>query len=371
MTINYLQEQAYAYIYEHLEAIGFTRSFVRRVVLPEWWDDIHEHNPHLLPVVLTSVARFLGQPLAEVSEGYSPLKACGYEQAKMFREQTFDESEGVAPAIHTAVQIATVVIRYAGLARTDTIRLPQSSLQWHEYLRTNGASITLGAMLSDLWKRGIPVVQVDALPGTKMALDGMPIPVFQSLACIIQDRPVILLCSQIDEPAHAASLIAYEMGNIIAGHCTFQQVDTPQPPSERERKRRWAEKFAIETLLGKSAEAILNQFTLKILAENQKDFSPSKKRTPFHLLVAHAAQMFERERGIAADHLIYAWAASSYQYDRASMAAQALQKATGARRLLLQNFVDNINIFDASETDRSLFRCVYGTNVIALGFSTI
>jgi hypothetical protein len=75
-----------------------------------------------------------------------------------------------------------------------------------------------------------------------------------------------------------------------------------------------------------------------------------------------ANQSFELERitGTEASLIIFAWASRTRDYSNATLAAKALFRGSGARRLLRKHFDRHIDLDAASDSDRALLRCVYG-----------
>jgi Zn-dependent peptidase ImmA (M78 family) len=205
-------------------------------------------------------------------------------------------------------------------------------LEWRSLIPRSRKALTLDDILADLWGRGIPVIPLDVLPS--------PSP--QGIACIVEGRPVILLGHKYDEPGRVAFLIAHETGHIAAGDCAPGQpvVDEEEGVVDDSDMERRAENYARSLLLGNAQLANLDDGNFKQLA--------------------NAAVSLERTTGADASLVIFTWAVQTRDYAKATMAVKALYRANGARRTLRRFFDRHVDVESASESDRSLLRCVYG-----------
>ena len=191
-----------------LSRAGFKDEFVRPAILPDWWEETSDQDPDLLPDFEMRVARFLGLPLSSVRDSDTVLAPPSYSGAHLRRVRDVDYDR-LAPAIHSAIQIAEATVRSLRETGSQPAVPPSDGLQWREKIERGGAAITLDDILGDLWQRGIPVVPLELLPA----------PSFQAIACIVEDRPVILLGYKHDEPGRVAFLLAHEAGHVAAGDC--------------------------------------------------------------------------------------------------------------------------------------------------------
>ena len=313
-----------------LSRTGFKLDFIRSAILPDWWDDACANDPGILPDIETRIARFLRCPLADIKNPSIELTAPGYARAQLRRVRDIDR-ERLGPAIHSALQIAGAVVR--SLRSNDhTPPIPTDALMWRHQISPNGQAIKLVDLLDDLWGRNIPVVPVDILPN----------PTFQGLACIVEDRPVILLGHKIDQPGRVAFVIAHEAGHIAAGDCTADRpvVDEEDEITDDSEIERNADLFAIRLLVG-------------------QDTIPEITGGDFRELAQQAVNL-ERNIGAEASTIISAWARHTGEYATATMAAKALYRGVGARNTLRDHFRRHVDINAATETDRSLLRCIYG-----------
>jgi hypothetical protein len=153
---------------------------------------------------------------------------------------------------------------------------------------------------------------------------------------------VILIGHKYDEPGRLSFLIGHEAGHIAAGDCAPNQpvVDEIEEIADDADIERRADLFATRLLTGNDSVPL-------VTGEN------------FKQLASRAFQL-EKTTGIEASQIIFAWASRSKDYQIATMAVNALYRGSGARQKLRQHFDKNINLDAATESDRSLLRCVYG-----------
>ena len=300
-------------------------------ILPDWWDETCAQDPRLLLDIEIRVARFLGLPLATVRDPESSLNPPAYPQALLRRVRDLDRDR-LAPAIHSAMQIAGAVVRSLRSPAPNPVVPPTDGLAWREQIARELAIVTLDDILNDLWTRGLPVVPLDVLPA----------PSFQGAACIVEGRPVILLGHKHDEPGRVGFLVAHEAGHIAATDCM-----PDQPVFDEE----------VEVLDDAEIERKADQYATRVLVGN--DSVPLVDGDNFRQLASKASQL-ERTSGADASVILFAWAARTGDYAKASMAVKALYRGTGARRQLRQHFDRHVDLDAASESDRALLRCVHG-----------
>lgn len=314
-----------------LSHTGFKSDFIRPAILPDWWDDGCADDPSVLPDVEIRVARFLQRSIADVRDPSVELAAPVYDRAQLRRVRDINRDR-LGPAIHSALQIAGAVVRSLRSTDHPPAVVPTDALIWRQQISPAGLAVKLDDLLGDLWGRGIPVVPIDVLPS----------PTFQGLACIVDGRPVILLGHKIDQPGLVAYVVAHEAGHIVAGDCALDQpvVDEEEEIADESDMERNADLFATRLLVG-------------------RDSVPEIRGGDFRELARNAVAQ-EREIGAEASTIIFAWARRTGEYATASMAVKALYRNSGARNKLRDHFDRHVDIDAATETDRSLLRCIYG-----------
>ncbi len=300
-------------------------------ILPDWWDETCAQDPSLLLDIEIRVARFLGLPLAAVRDPESSLNPPEYPNAQLRRVRDIDRDR-LAPAIHSAMQIAGAVVRSLRAPAHNPVVPPTDGLAWRDQIEREQKTVTLDDILDDLWKRGIPVVPLDV----------MPAPSFQGAACVVEGRPVILLGHKHDVPGRVSLLVAHEAGHIAASDCVpnqpvFDEEEEILDDAEIERN---ADRYANHVIAG-------------------TDSFPLEDSGNFKQLANEASQL-ERTIGADASVILFAWAARTGNYPKALMAVKALYRGTGARRQLREHFDRHVDFEAASESDRALLQCVHG-----------
>lgn len=265
-------------------------------------------------------------------EGAGALAAPVYAGARLRHVRNID-ADRLGAAIHAGLSVAGAVVR--SLRGAPAVRLPPSdAAAWASELLAERPIIGLTAVASDLWSRGIPVVHVELLPTPK----------FQGLACIVGDRPVILLGHANDEPARVLVLAAHEAGHIANRHCApdapvvDEEEDLPGGPDPSGIEPT-AESFAW-SLLGGGRDV------------------PQLGGGGYRALAMEAAALEERAH-VDAGVLLWSYANRAQKFADAQMALKALYRHVGARQALRDLFDQHVDLESASETDRALLRCVF------------
>ena len=312
---------------QRLTRAGFSKDFVYTAILPDWWEDACADDPSILQDVEFRVARFLGSPLSAVSDPSTALSPLVYSNAQLRRVRDISRDR-LSAAIHVAIQVASATVRNLRDAPTPRIP-PADGLAWREQVARPLTALHLGDLLRDLWARGIPVIPLDVLPA----------PAFQGMACVVDDRPVIVIGYKHDEPGRVAFLVAHEAAHIAAGDCAPGQpvVDEEDEISDDTDIERLADGYATHALVGGATVPEVNTSV-------SRDFKD----------LARQASSIERQSGADASAVIFAWARRTGDYATATMAVKALYRTVGARRQLRELFAQNVDIANSSETDRAL-----------------
>ena len=148
-----------------LTRAGFTTQFVRRAILPDWWESSCEDDTALLSDLEFRIARFLGETVTTLRSPGTPL-ALAHVNARLRRVRSVDPTR-LRPAIHAALRIAHAVVRSLREPSREVRVPPASAFVWQSELRGLVAEADVTALIPNLWARGIPVVHVEVLPVPK------------------------------------------------------------------------------------------------------------------------------------------------------------------------------------------------------------
>ena len=286
-----------------LSRAGFKKDFVQRAILPDWWSAECDEDPRLVQDAEFHAARFLRCSLSDLAAART-LTSPQYPEAQLRRTGgTSRDRDRLRPAIHAAMRIAEAVVR--NLQGVPAPRsLPESGLDWRREIVDGQTAPTLETIATQLWRRGIPVVPVDLLPARS----------FQGMACIVDDRPVILLGQKYDAPGRVAFFVAHEAGHIAAGDCTSGPVVDGEDETDLDDIELRADDYAGRVLVGQARADYSANIGYRDLAER--------------------AVGDERNYGADASFLIFSWARQTGDYKTATWALKALYRHEGARRQL-------------------------------------
>jgi hypothetical protein len=211
--------------------------------------------------------------------------------------------------------------------------LPRDPLQWRKQLLANATSLELGALVEDLWQRGIPVIHLSFPKLLK----------FQGMATIVDGRPVAILGTDHDAPARQAFYLAHEVGHLSNGDCDggVTVVDEEDDDGDGDQLERQADAFASRVLRGTAPPL-------------SGIFSDGK-------VLAKAAYESALKSQSDAGSVIWQWASGPHgDFKVAAAALTALYCDAGARRTIRHSFDERVEVQNASETDQGLLRCVAG-----------
>jgi hypothetical protein len=190
-------------VYVRLQEAGFDRAFVRQYVLPSWWDDELSHNPAMRTMAEIAIARLLGISIESLRTPEAPLTPV---LDKFCLTQTTQKAQ--LPAIALAQSVARLLT--SAFLELPSFRSGGNINDvWQEILR-NHRSVDLNGLLEWSWTNGIVVAHLGQLPkGAKK---------FAGIAMCYDERPVIILASDLDSPSWLAFHLAHELDHILEGH---------------------------------------------------------------------------------------------------------------------------------------------------------
>ena len=320
-------QHGFTSLMRRLSAAGFKSTFAETALLPDWWEPSCADDARLMPDLEIRVARFLETPLEVVRDPDAELSAPNYAGAQLRRVRDLARDR-LASAIHAALQIAGAVVR-----NMDDVPLrlpPTDALAWRSEIACKGTILQLGDVVADLWARGIPVVQVATLPT----------PGFQGLVAFVENRPVVIIGHDLDEPSRLAFVIAHEIAHVVLGDCSAEHpvVDEDEIVADETAIEHRADAYANALLTGNVQAPRIHPVDFKDLALKALDE--------------------EKKLGIDASSIIWSWARSTGDYQLAAMAAKALYRNKGGKRIVRQHLDKYVNAIDAPDSDRALLRCL-------------
>lgn len=256
-------------LYQRLKNAGFDPSFVRRYVLPDWWDDELSSNPATRAMAEVYISRMIGIPVQHLRTPGTPLKSSQNIEYRLKRNKNVPVDE-LLPAIMLAQALGSTFAR--ALGNLPKFQAGDKAIDIRKEILKNHDSVDLAGLLNWAWKHGIIVVHLHKLPlGTKK---------FSGIAMICDERPVIVLAGGQDSPPWLAFHVAHELGHILLGH-----VEPGQPLLDDNIDQRLKIYESMQDPNFDQHEAEANDFALLLLTSR-----PDLK--------------FEAEYGLTADKLV-------------------------------------------------------------------
>jgi hypothetical protein len=211
-------------IYRRLkDADWHDTGYLRRVILPEWWEDKLASQPGMRLTAELCLSKFLSIPLSTLQDRNAPIELNpGIVKLKKNKNSNSQILPGIVAAGQAARVVAQCMARQgygpSRLEREDPFEIRNC------VLRRDGGKVSFKALLDECWERGVPVLWVD-LPAKSKLVDGM--------AFKINDRPIIVLSASRKEEPWAIWYLAHEMSHIIRGHLDDgATIDLNSNPSE-------------------------------------------------------------------------------------------------------------------------------------------
>ena len=275
-----------------LKAVGLTRKILRRMILPDWWDDQIALNPAGYAEGLSWISRHLGLDLAALRDPTRPvvfrdLRVCKFKKSRKATEAQLALARGMATRVAQLVNLAT---------SRPCRSLPANASQMRgEILGRDDPWVSFSNLIDYCWSIGIPVVHVTPLPKSKRP-DG--------LALMVQGRPVIVLCKQGHFTAPMLFVLAHELGHIVLGHVPDDGVliDEDLKTNVEDQEERDANQFAVELLNGdadRRYSASGRWPNAAQLAKDAREIGLESRVDPGHVVLNYAHTMGSRFRPVA------------------------------------------------------------------------
>jgi len=190
-------------ILERAKAAGFDKAFLRRIVLPDWWNDEIASTPAGLAQATAIISRHTGLDFESLRSGDMPRfreSSCRFKRAKDTAETHLE----IAKAL--GVQLA----RFAALGVQAPVRdVPADGAAIRTAVRKTVPAVNLESLVAFCWQHGVMVLHFSELPkGAKK---------MHAMATIVGGRPAIIVCRRASE-AHLLFDVAHELGHLALGH---------------------------------------------------------------------------------------------------------------------------------------------------------
>ena len=271
-------------LYRRLQAVGLTERYVRKSILPDWWDDEVATNPAGYAEGLTYLSRHLGLDLATLQDPTRPVSFRDFGACKFKKSKNTLESD-----LALARALGTRLAQLAVLATTTQYQpLPRSAqIIRGEILGQGGAWVGLGNLMDYCWSLGIPVIHLSGFSKAKRP-DGM--------TAIVNGRPVVVLCKKHRHPAWLLFILAHELGHFALGHVGNNGVliDEHMKRNLPDDEENAANAFAVNLLTGNEE----TRFTAsgpwpnaQELAREAIRIGHAKRIDPGHLVLNYAHSM--------------------------------------------------------------------------------
>ncbi|MBX3269798.1 MAG: ImmA/IrrE family metallo-endopeptidase [Sandaracinaceae bacterium] len=228
-------------MYSRLRVLGLTKPFVRKTILPDWWDDEVATSPAGFAEALVMISRYIGIDPARLRDPEADLALPTPTHVK-FKRSRGSSAEDVSLAQNLAVQ----VMRHAMVGTPAAPKqLPTSALDIRAQILDKGeAWVGLEGLLHFLWDHGVPVLHVANYPRSAKRMDG--------LATRVGDRPGIVVSVGRKNSSWLLFVLAHELGHICLGHVEANGVltDANVDADSEDDEEKAANEFAVELLTG-------------------------------------------------------------------------------------------------------------------------
>lgn len=228
-------------VLNRLSAAGFRPSYVRKVVLPDWWDDEIAKTQAGYVEGLGILARNLGLE-------WKPLFKKGRVEFQSRDCVHFKKSPNVSEdELLLAERVATQALWLTGFkTRNAYTGIADSAAKIRQEIiaESGGVPVNLKNLLAYCWNKGIIVLHICNFPPGAKKMEG--------LATLLDNRPGIVLCKNHQSPAWMVFLLAHELGHIAKGHVKKGGVlvDEKVTTKSTDKEEQEANRFAIELLTG-------------------------------------------------------------------------------------------------------------------------
>jgi hypothetical protein len=323
-TPNMSHHAAMKDIYARLKKIGFDANFLRRAVLPDWWEDSLATVAANRAMAEAAIARHLGLQISCLRDATAVIAFPALANARLKRSKNITRAD-VAPAMLVAQHAAEIVAKnlrdlpkFSGALSASDVR----KTMLHDH-----AHVDFKSLIDFCWSHGIPVIHVKTLPKHTKKMHGM--------ALFCGATPVIVLASKRDSPPWLAFHLAHELGHILLGHVKEGMeplVDANIDSTADDPEETQADEFACEILTG----------------QKKFQFAPTPNLTA--PMLAAAVRAYGKKHGIAAGVATLIYGRSVQDWPLAQTALKHLNEDTGAHAMVDTALSEHTTSSDMSES---------------------
>jgi len=229
-------------LFKRLAEFGFDRPYVRKVALPDWWDESTADTDDGYNQTLMLLARNLGLDIRSLQKSDVPL-ACRAFGTTFYKKKQNVAEDDLRQAHCIAARAAQLGCFATSVPLAD---LPSSAAEIRATIcKGENRLLSFGALLDYCWDMGIPVLHVSHFPKHARKMDGM--------AARVKGRPVIVLSKNDQFSAQLLFLLAHELGHVVFNHIgeSGMVLDDKVDRESVDDAEIAANTFAVEMLTGK------------------------------------------------------------------------------------------------------------------------
>lgn len=230
-------------LYDRLDAIGFSKKYIKKQILPDWWTDEVDATSGVLVEGAMYLSRRLNIDLRSLlAVDAKPIFEPSCQPKFKLKVGTNKEQLLIPRALSARIaeMISYVCLSpYQAIDELSVVAIRQQILAKQEVVDLEG-------VLDFCWLHGIPVIHFSEFPSGVHKFHGM--------VAYFSNRPVILVSLKELSPARLLFIIAHELGHILKGHIDLDGilVDEAIELESSDSDESEANQVAAELLLGKS-----------------------------------------------------------------------------------------------------------------------
>lgn len=313
--------------YESLQAAGFPKSFVDRM-LPEWWDNsLLKTSAGALQFALILKQR-LGLDVFFGQDGQLAINAQAPQASFKHRADTSADELNVSAAL--GIALARIAVR---ATRNRYSELPRDPWAIYAMARDmcGDASMGFEGLLNLCWAHGIPVLFLKDLPKKTKRMAGM--------AVMVDGRPAILLGYDYAQHAKQLFVLAHELAHIVCGHVgdngALIDEEITQVVVGLEGRVQWQRD---------AQENEADDLALMMIRNGNMDVVNQFPRASSAVALAAQAMALGKDTGIDQGHLILSYAKLHDDWMRANQALNFIEQRVDAVALAREKFIANVDM---------------------------